>query len=975
MHSAALRQAKHSFVTFVQTWVFLLQFAPVFLRGTDYARPMQDYAPQDLLIDAAKDNASLVDLPVASVGVTSATILSPEGVFDTVSLDEAADQLSREPHLLVNRVVAARRLGLPALNAYDVLELFAFVRPARYCLPTIGGMISALTLEIATGNPEDDCLAIQDIAGRLLEDPAAQTYRYRAGASRVAMMMARAGWPWGPLALKALEAFPDHSREDGLSVWMALPEWEDGAPPAPPGDEPVQPSESQSRLSELLGEAAESREGQKRYAAAASHPFQPREIAESPNLQLLEGGTGTGKTLGYIAPASLWAEKNDGPVWLSTYTKNLQRQLDQELSRLFPDPKIKAKRAVIRKGRENYACLLNIEETLRAVMMRANMNSASGGGAGFDRDRILIGLVVRWARFSRDGDMIGGDFPSWLGAHFGAGRIAGLTDRRGECLYSACAHFRKCFVEKTARKAKHADLVVANHALVITQAATRGDDPDLPRRLVFDEGHHVFDAADSAFSVRLSGLEGAELRRWIRGKESGGSTRARGLKSRLEELVADDPNCRALLDEVLEAARILPSDNWLGRVTGAAAMTRFESFLMLGRAQVLARTNAAGPHGLEAPVTDPIDGLAPAAHSLSEAFVTLSKPMGALAAALAIKLDEESDTLDSTSRGRLEASARSLKLRADTVGLWASMAESFGSPPPEEFVDWLEVDRIDGRERDIAYCRHFVDPTKPFADVVLSGTHGSLITSATLRDKAGDSDDWSSADVRTGAQHLMAPPKRLSVASPFDYPDQTRVLIVNDVNKADAIQVAAAYRELFLASGGGALGLFTAISRLRATYHHIASDLEAAGLPLYGQHVDPVDTATLVDIFRDEMDACLLGTDAVRDGVDVPGDSLRLIIFDRVPWPRPTILHRARRAAFGGRVYDEMLTRLKLSQAYGRLVRRASDRGVFVMLDGQTPTRLLDAFPDGVNVDRIGLSEAVQEVRAWNSGSLPTEGS
>ena len=225
---------------------------------------MQDYAPQDLLIDAAKENASLGDLPVAVVGVTSATILSPEGVFDTVSLDEAADLLSREPHLLVNRVVAARRLGLPALNAHDVLELFAFIRPARYCLPTIGGMLSALTLDIDTGNPEDDCIAIQDIARRLLEDPAAQTYRYRAGASRVAMMMARAGWPWGPLVLKALEAYPDHSREDGLSVWMALPEWEDGAPPPPPGDEPVQADESQSRLDQLLGEGAESREGQKR---------------------------------------------------------------------------------------------------------------------------------------------------------------------------------------------------------------------------------------------------------------------------------------------------------------------------------------------------------------------------------------------------------------------------------------------------------------------------------------------------------------------------------------------------------------------------------------------------------------------------------------------------------------------------------------------------------------------------------------
>jgi len=928
---------------------------------------MSDLAPDDLIIDSEKRSATLDAVPVAVVGVTSATILSVDGEFQHIPLDAAAEKISREPHLLANRVLAARRLGLPVIRAYDVLELFAFIRPARYCLPTVGGLVKVLTLDTTVGDAENDCLALQAIAARLLDDPAAQTYRYRAGSVRVAMMMAKAGWPWGPLVLQAAETYADNSREDGLAVWGALPDWEDGAPPPPPGDDPVNPDDSQDRLNQLLGEGAEERPGQQRFAAAATHAFRPREVADSPNLQLLEGGTGTGKTLGYIAPASLWAEKNDGPVWLSTFTKNLQRQLDQELSKLYPDPKIKAKRAVIRKGRENYACLLNIEETLRAVMMRANMNSAGGGGntLGVDRDRILIGLVVRWARFTRDGDMIGGDFPSWLGAHFGAGRIAGLTDRRGECLYSACAHFRKCFVEKTARKAKHADLVVANHALVVTQAATRGDDPELPRRLVFDEGHHVFEAADSAFSVRLSGLEGSELRRWIRGKESGGSTRARGLKSRLDELVADDPSCRALLDEVLEAARILPSDNWLGRVTGAAAMSRFENFLMLARSQVLARTNAGGPHGLEASVSEPIEGLAPASHALSEALVNLAKPMSALASALAQKLDEESETLDSTSRGRLEASARSLRLRADTVGLWASMSEAFGSPPAEAFVDWLEVDRIDGRERDIAYCRHFVDPTKPFADVVLAGSHGVIITSATLRDKAGHADDWSTADMRTGAQHLTVPPRRLNVASPFDYPAQTKVLIIGDVNKADPQQVGAAYRELFSVSGGGALGLFTAISRLRATYHHIAADLEQAGLPLYAQHIDPVDTATLVDIFRDEENACLLGTDAVRDGVDVPGESLRMIVFDRVPWPRPTLLHRARRAAFGGRLYDEMLTRLKLSQAYGRLIRQANDRGLFIMLDGQTPTRLLDAFPEGVDVQRVGLRDAIEIARIF----------
>ncbi len=179
----------------------------------------------------------------------------------------------------------------------------------------------------------------------------------------------------------------------------------------------------------------------------------------------------------------------------------------------------------------------------------------------------------------------------------------------------------------------------------------------------------------------------------------------------------------------------------------------------------------------------------------------------------------------------------------------------------------------------------------------------------------------------------------------------------------DAVVVAAAMRELFIASKGGALGLFTAISRLRDVHRRIAEAMEHAGLALYAQHVDAMDTGTLVDIFRAEEDACLLGTDAVRDGVDVPGRSLRLIVFDRVPWPRPDILHKARREAFGGSRFDDMLTRLRLRQAFGRLVRRADDRGVFVMLDSALPSRLAAAFPEGVAIERLGLAEAVAAVR------------
>ncbi len=913
---------------------------------------------EDLVTFAESKSLSLNDIPVMVVGAAGAAQLTADGEYIELTLDEAAAEIQGTPHLLTAAPMIARRLGLGSFRAFDTLELFAFVRPARFCLPDISGLMRALLLNDPLDSAADRLLATRKAAEYLLSDAASETYRYRAGSGRVAAMMAKAGWCWGPLISGALANVVDHSREDGLAVWSVLDDFGDDPPPPPMGDDPVGTDETAERLSALLGAKSEDRPAQQRYAQAATHAFSPREFESGPNFQLLEAGTGTGKTLGYIAPASLWAEKNDAPVWLSTYTKNLQRQLDQELIKLYPDPGKRAKRAVVRKGRENYACLLNIEETLRAVMSRtATING------GQDRDKVLIGLIVRWVRFSRDGDMIGGDFPSWLGGHFGAARIAGLTDRRGECVYAACQHYRKCFIEKTIRRARKADIVVANHALVMIQAATRYGDPDLPKRLVFDEGHHVFDAADSAFAAHLSGGEGRELRRWLRGRESGGSSRARGLKARIDELIEGDDRARKLLDAILFESRILPADAWLARVAGAAPVGAYENFLMHIRAQVMARANSSGVHSLEASTADPGPQTLQAASDLADALDMLARPMVALATALLAKLDDDAEVLDSSSRGRLEAAARALRLRAESVAMWRQMALSIMDAKENDvFVDWFEIDRIDGRERDIGHRRHFIDPTKPFAEVVLSGMHGAIITSATLRDRAAESDNWQVADMRTGGQYLDITPKRLSLLSPFDYANQTKVFVVTDVNKNDPKQVAAAYRELFMATGGGGLGLFTAISRLRTTWAAIVADLELSDIPLFAQHIDPIDTATLVDMFRASEDSCLLGTDAVRDGVDVPGNSLRLIVFDRVPWPRPTLMHRARRAAFGGRIYDEMLTRLKLLQAYGRLIRQADDRGAFVMLDPQTPSRLLEALPEGVEIERLGLADVIDKV-------------
>ena len=294
----------------------------------------------------------------------------------------------------------------------------------------------------------------------------------------------------------------------------------------------------------------------------------------------------------------------------------------------------------------------------------------------------------------------------------------------------------------------------------------------------------------------------------------------------------------------------------------------------------------------------------------------------------------------------------------------AVLASLMDDEDDARFVDWFEAVYSQGRIGDAALRRHFVDPTEPLAAAVLRPAHGVLVTSATLSDP-GHEHPFALAEMRTGAARMDDAPKILRVASPFDYARNSLAIVVTDVGKNDPRQVAAAMRELFLAAGGGALGLFTAIRRLKAVHQRMAGPLADKGISLYSQHVDALEVGALVDIFRAEEDSCLLGTDAVRDGVDVPGRALRLICFDRAPWPRPDLLHRARRERFGGRSYDDSLARGRIAQAFGRLIRRADDRGVFVMLDAATPTRLFTALPQGVELRRLELVETIDTVREF----------
>ncbi len=899
---------------------------------------------------------TLPDLPVVILEGDGALWLSPDGETKHLTPQNAARELENAPVIACNAPLIRERLHVRDAIIYDVLELFAFVRPAQFCVPNPLGLARSLHLSIEPGATQQ-ALGLIVCIEKLLEECTTLEDRETTIALAQAMAASAPVWHWSPFVLQSLQApLPQPVSpfvREKIRVWKALPEWQEY--PETPTTTPaaISPSETRHELQRLveavIGTKSEPRPEQADYASALTAAYNG-----NTNWIMAEAGTGVGKTLGYLAPSVTWAAKNDSQVWISTFTRHLQNQLQQDLDRIFPQHA--PPQAVIRKGRENYLCLLNLEESLEQLV------------TGDYATRVGLGLMLRWLSATRTGDLTGGDLPGWLPVLVGIKPTLQLADRRGECIHQACPHYQRCFIERHVREGRKATLVVANHALTLTQICD--EDPEtrtLPQHLVFDEGHHLFDATDSAFAIAFSGQETAEMKRWLMGEHANKRQRRRGIDRRLLNLVGETHPLWEYLPLIRDAAHFLPDSGWLERLHKESPKGPTEQFFSAIRRQVISRCDYPNsPYDLECTVLPLNDDVEQLARVLTTDLKTLFIRVNDLRQDI-LQLQKEDDA---ALKRQITSFTRSLQNRIlEPLRAWIELISRLHAPSPETVVDWFGVSRFNGRDNDVGIWRHLLDPMQAFVEMTKDKTKSVILTSATLKPSQGDQENnWKQAERLLGGETLRQnglQPLRVQIPSPFNYAEQTRVLLINDIDSTHTASVAKAYADLFTASGGGGLGLFTAIKRLQAAYPTLNKALAQQHIPLYAQHIDGLNTATLVDIFRAEEDACLLGTDALRDGVDVPGRALRLVVYDRIPWPRPSILHKARRTHFGARDYDLFLTAMRLRQSFGRLIRSASDHGVFVLLESALPSALYKAFPDGVSIEKMPLEAACAQISVF----------
>ncbi|MEM7071445.1 MAG: DEAD/DEAH box helicase [Pseudomonadota bacterium] len=375
-------------------------------------------------------------------------ILCANGELLRISPKQFGNEIAQLSNFCVCHKLSHRRYFLSNMQPpADILELFAFAYPVRFTVPTIPGLLDALDLKTTDHLGLDLSHIAEHCLQKIVQMPKHKTLE------TLIYAMIYANWDWAfeiAMRLNFTDFDPPSDLFSRLRHWDFLPEWEEQPQRPPVSSQTITPDEARQTLSDIVHTHGEKRQQQYDYSAFIAHSFSSGRAQglEAPFV-LAEAATGIGKTLGYLAPAIKWSDRNEGSVWFSTYTRHLQRQIIDELKNIFPNPDVFDKRVVMRKGRENYLCLLNLEESLQS-------------GTSNPKIIIALTLIIRWLMNDHSGDLTSGRFPSWLFEIMGKQFITELGDRRGECIHSSCAHWKKCFIETNQRKTQYGDFIVIN---------------------------------------------------------------------------------------------------------------------------------------------------------------------------------------------------------------------------------------------------------------------------------------------------------------------------------------------------------------------------------------------------------------------------------------------------------------------------------------------------------------------------------
>ena len=617
-------------------------------------------------------------------------------------------------------------------------------------------------------------------------------------------------------------------------------------------------------------------------------------------LLVVEAGTGTGKSLAYLIPCLLWAFDRKQPVVVSTRTLNLQQQLlekDIPLLRQLMDQPFRATPA---RGWSNYVCLRRLESVLGSQQASPLLAEEAGSLA----DHLSHGApgVRQQLHVS---DLL------WSSIHA----------ESAACNRQLCSHYQDCYLFRERREMERSELIIANHSLVMADLALRqnGAPGILPRPdcWVLDEGHHLEEVANEHLGRSLSLSDLNRIRQTVFDPK-GRVNDAGWLPLLRDRLARGAPTAevRVRLLELLDRGLLssLPTFYQIGE----------EFFHWL--AQSILALGTEGRIPLNSDFFHTPEGTE--CRRMSEQWAAHMEGLESSLRALSQALTEQE--MESAQGGLSELGSLTDRLKSLRNNL-----EFCLFPDSPDWVYWAQ-----NSPHDTQLGATPLDIGERLSSDFFAPARAMVVTSATL----AIGKDLSFFEQRVGLDQHEHRIQRACLDSPFNFRECTYLGVATDLPDPNQAGFWARSQEALLwliqQLQGRTFLLTTSHASLRLAKEALQAPLAQAGIRMLAQGQAPA--GLLLEDFRRDSRALLIGADSYWEGVDVPGADLSCVILTRLPFRVPSdplVKAHCRRLEDEGLSsfanYQMPQAILKFRQGFGRLIRTQRDRGMVLVLDSR----------------------------------------